>query len=116
MPQLKDKDLAGLVEVMNAKEDELRRLRERVLELEAQLASRTAECVRLRKLRDETIGDLGDGLDPVPEIVLTEEERARLASEIQRVRDNSEKWRNAYTGLKVTVLSAFKTYVAGLLI
>jgi hypothetical protein len=114
MPDVKDGDLAELIEVLTDKEEEARTLRARLVEVESTLAIRTKERDLLRGFLERTMARLKLPPAAIPKIVLDEAERAEFNEELRLVTENAEKWKNAYAGLKVTALSAFKSYVGGL--
>jgi hypothetical protein len=114
MPNVKEADLADLRALLIRKEEEAGALRGQLVQAQIDLALRTKERDILFGFLDRTMTRMQLGSATMPDVALDADEKARFDEELQLVKDNTDKWTNAYAGLKVTAIAGIKAYLGGL--
>jgi len=114
MPNVKESDLAGLRDLLIQKEEEARALREQLVAAQTDLALRTKERDLLFGFLDRTMKRMQLGSAAMPDVALDADEQAQFDEQLRLVKDNADKWKNAYAGLKVTAIAGIKAYLGGL--
>jgi hypothetical protein len=112
MAEVKDKDLDDLIVLLEAKEDEIRALNERLVDLDRAKTKLERQRNVYRKFYERLVELQGQGPKPIPEIVLSAEEEAQFADQITAVQVNTDKWKDIYAGLRQTAFNGIKKVIA----